>query len=432
MISSIFTSLIDYMNISLADKHTLKIHLTYSIIEGIIKGILVLNEFIFIKSLLGSNYQLSFLFQFSVVVLSVSIVFNELLKRIVKKRKFIFYIGLLTRLPLLSLLFFPSNPEVYTSSSLYHYWFLGVFLVFFSSTPLIFPTINLLLKNAYSKNKFGKYYSYGQQAEKISILISAFAFGILLDYNAYSFTIAYPILALFGIFSVYYLTKIKYVPKPVEIAISYFKSVGNSFSKMVYILKTNKAFFHYQLSFLFYGFAFMSTVSVITIYFSEELLLNYSSIAFYKNVFNILAIFLFPFFGRRIDRVDPRKFIIFTFLSLGFYILFIMLSQKFNSNFNLWEFKIYPTLLIAIVFMGIFTASMSLSWNIGSSYFGTDEEAGDYQSIHLTLTGFRAMFSPILGILFLELFGYTITFSLALLSLLIAIGIMVYSLKKRP
>ncbi len=41
---------------------------------------------------------------------------------------------------------------------------------------------------------------------------------------------------------------------------------------------------------------------------------------------------------------------------------------------------------------------MSLLWNIGSAYFCKDGDADTYQSVHLTMVGFRAVFAPIFGI----------------------------------
>jgi hypothetical protein len=51
------------------ERKTFRLHLAYSFIEGILAGLIALNEFVFVKSLLGTGYQLSVLFQFSVVVL---------------------------------------------------------------------------------------------------------------------------------------------------------------------------------------------------------------------------------------------------------------------------------------------------------------------------------------------------------------------------
>ena len=64
-----------------SEKKTLNLHVWYSVIEGFIAGILAMNEFVFIKSLKGNNYQLGLLFQLSVVLYVFLIFFNEVLKR---------------------------------------------------------------------------------------------------------------------------------------------------------------------------------------------------------------------------------------------------------------------------------------------------------------------------------------------------------------
>ena len=59
-----------------SERRTFLLHMAYSVIEGVILGVLALNEFVFIKSLKGSDYQLGFLFQFSMVVFLFLVFFN--------------------------------------------------------------------------------------------------------------------------------------------------------------------------------------------------------------------------------------------------------------------------------------------------------------------------------------------------------------------
>ncbi|MDA3843408.1 MAG: hypothetical protein PF588_03445, partial [Candidatus Kapabacteria bacterium] len=68
------------------EKKVFGLHFSYSIIEGMLFGIFVLNEFVFIKSLNGSNVQLAVLFQFTVSVLLFSVLIQELIKRFSKRR----------------------------------------------------------------------------------------------------------------------------------------------------------------------------------------------------------------------------------------------------------------------------------------------------------------------------------------------------------
>ena len=67
-----------YKQLNYTERRTFKLHLLYSIIEGYILGILALNEFVFIRSMKGSDYQLSILFQLTSVLLIFAIVFHEL------------------------------------------------------------------------------------------------------------------------------------------------------------------------------------------------------------------------------------------------------------------------------------------------------------------------------------------------------------------
>jgi len=60
------------LELSSGEKKVFKIHLIYSIIEGLIAGVLALNEFVLIKSLKGTDYQIGMLFQFSVIVFFIS------------------------------------------------------------------------------------------------------------------------------------------------------------------------------------------------------------------------------------------------------------------------------------------------------------------------------------------------------------------------
>jgi predicted MFS family arabinose efflux permease len=418
-------------NYSEQEKRTFQLHLIYSIIEGIILGVLALNEFVFIKSLKGSNYELGFLFQFSMVVFIFLVFINEFIKRTQNKQKLLRWTGVLTRGPLFLLFFFPHDTTQLTSSSLYHYIFLGLFFIYYFGNTIIYPLINQFLKNQYAHEKFGKLYGYATSINKIVMLVATFLYGLLLDKNPHAYTYVFPFVALLGIISVHLLSKINYQSISTKIKqVTFMNSIKNSIRTMFHILKGNKPYFHFEMGFMFYGFSFMITVTVITIFLERALHLNYSSVAFYKNAYNVLAIILLPYTGRLLGKIDPRLFAFITFGYLTLFILFIMLTEYYPVHSLILGIEVYPMLVIAYIFYGIFAATMALLWFIGSAYFCKPDEAGDYQSVHLSLTGVRAMFAPLLGVLFYELFGFTITFLVAIGSLLVGIGIMFWSYRK--
>ena len=317
-----------HKTLTLSERHTFRLHLGYSVIEGFILGVLALNEFVFIKSLSGSDYELGILFQSSMLVFLLLVFVNEFLKRIRRRRIFLRWTGVITRLPLLLLFFFPRSPEVYQSGALWHVIFLAIFLVYYLAALVINPTINLLLKNNYSHQNFGTLYSYSQSANKVVLLVVTFLYGLLLDADNYAFTYIFPVAGALGMVSVFLLSKIDYSPPEViHLKTTFGQSVKNSMKNMFLILKNNRPYLHFQIGFMLYGIAFMSTVAVITIFFYNALGLNYSSVAFYKNAFNILAILLLPIFGRIMGRLDPRRFAIITYASLAGYLFALILTE---------------------------------------------------------------------------------------------------------
>lgn len=414
-----------------AEKRTFRLHLGYTVLDNFVAGVLTLNEFVFLRSLNGSSYQLSFLFQFSVLVFIFLIFISEWLKRIENKQKLIRLTGLLSRAPLALLLLFPRSDAAMSASSFYHLIFLALFLIYYLGNPIIFPNINLFLKSNYRHEHFGRLYSLATVWGKVLMLITAFSYGLLLDYDKYAYTWVFVLVAIAGVTSTILLSRIEYsevVEKKPDAG--FWKSVMDSAKGMRRIMKKNTQFRHFEMGFLFYGFGFMSTITVITIFFEKELGLNYFSVATYKNVYNILALFMIPFFGTVLGKIDPRKFAAITFTSIMFYLLSLVFVYYHQSSVQVGNFKLLYSMIPFVLFHSVFAATMALLWSIGSAYFCKPHEAGEYQSVHLFLTATRAVFAPILGVLFYEMYGYVFTFSVGAASLLIAILIMIWSYKR--
>lgn len=419
------------LDLSIEEKFVFKFHMIYSILEGIILGVLALNEFVFVKSLKGSDFQLSILIQISASVLVFTIFVNEYLKRIKNKRKLLRITAIVTRLPLAFLVFFPHSESSVLANSYFHYLFLLIFLIYFFAQPVIYPIINLFLKNIYSHEHFGKLYSISTSVNKIVMMVVTFLYGLLLDYDHYSFTYVFPFISLIGIVSVFLLSKIKFEENVSDaITENLWNSIKTSFKNMRTVIRTNIPFKHFQQGFMYYGFAFMGTVSIITIFYEKELHLNYSSVAFYRNSYNVLAILILPFLGRLIGKIDPRRFGVITFGSMLLYLSCILLTYFYQSYFELWGLKLYYFMLLFVLFHGVFAATMALLWNIGSAYFCNNDEAANYHAIHLTLTGYRSLLAPFLGIVFYHWLGFVGAFLIGIGLLTIAVVLMIWSEKK--
>ena len=230
--------------------------------------------------------------------------------------------------------------------------------------------------------------------------------------------------------AVFILTEIDYRADKVEDKLPLFRAVRESIHRMFRILGTNKPFLHFEIAFFIYGMAFLSTSGVISLLLNNVLGLNYSSLAFYKDFYNLINILLLPVFGHYIGRTDPRKFGIFTYLAMAMFLFFLFLSYYVKSSIELWNIRFYLTLVLAYIFYGVFSALMGLLWYIGSSYFGSSEHASDYQSIHVTFTGLRGSFAPLMGIALYRVIGYSGVFLLGIWLLLLAMGVMIWSMRR--
>jgi hypothetical protein len=419
-------------NITPTERDTFRLHIAYSVLEGLIFGVFALNEFIFLKSLQGSNYMLSFLFLFSMAVMLPTIVLNELIRRTLNKKRLLRYAALITRGPLVLLIFFPASAAAYQDTLFYHLAFLAIFLNYYLAQPLIFPTINLFLKTSYTHQNFGRLYSWSRSINKIAAMLATFVFGLLLDFDNYAFRYVYPFVAIVGVASVFILTRINYRAPNVDIPRqSIWKSAKSSAIRLWQIVRDNKPYRDFELGFMLYGFSFMLTNSVITIFLERELHLSYSSLAFYKNGNVTLTIILLPFFGKLLGNIDPRKFAMFTYLALALYLFFVGFTEYFPVYIEILGIQVYFFLVVAFVFFALFGATMGLLWSIGSAYFCEPGEAGEYQAIHLSLTGTRALIAPLMGIFVYELMGFTFTFSMGIFLLLIGVWLMRWSLKNR-
>ncbi|MCD6556314.1 MAG: MFS transporter, partial [Bacteroidales bacterium] len=199
---------------------------------------------------------------------------------------------------------------------------------------------------------------------------------------------------------------------------------------LLHIIKTNKPFRDFEIGFMFYGFAWLVSIAVIAIFLKNELKLTYSGIAFYKNFYTTISILLTPFFGKLMGKVNPRKFAVYTFSMMLLYLLFMGLTQYFPSYTEIYNIKIYYSLLLSFLSYGIFGAMMGILWYIGSAYFSKDENAADYQSIHLSLTGVRSVFAPLVGIFFYKIIDFSGVFLIGIVSLLTAITVLIISLRR--
>ncbi|MFO7811082.1 MAG: MFS transporter, partial [Candidatus Delongbacteria bacterium] len=299
---------ISRINLTAREKVAYKLHLTAEIFEAFSIGAIALHEFVFLKSLDGESYLVGVLLQVSLVVMLFSILFNQLIRRTDDKKKLYKISIWITKLPLFLLLFF--TPET-RGEIFFHYFFIGIYLSYSLTKPLMMPLMNMILKQNYRPENFGSLYSKAATAKKLIVVGATFGIGSLLDYYSYSFRYIYPASAVLSIIGGYIFLKIPYRDRANDIKKPLIKSLAGSVESMAAVVKKNKPYRDFEIGFMFYGFAFMTGFPVMTIFFDSVLGLNYSSVAFYKNQATLLSLAVLPFMGGYIGRTDPRKFAVY-------------------------------------------------------------------------------------------------------------------------
>lgn len=419
-----------YSKLNFREKITFRAHFIFTVLEGFVFGISLMNEFVFLRSLEATEFLVGLLFLISMVVYIALIASNEITRRITDKKKLIRITALFTRLPLLLFLFFPSVINQ-SNSGILHAAFLSILFFYYLGTAITLPTINHLLKHNYRNNNFGKLYGYATTANKLAALCATMVFGFLLEADYFAFRWVYPVIGILGVFGYYALSTVPFNKSVPIIKDKLFAAIGKSVKRMINIFKTDKPFMHFQMAYFSYGIAFMITATVITFFLESHLSLDYSIISGYKTLAGIVTVLFIPLFGILMDKIDQRRFASIMFTFMLFYVVGIMLTDFFPIKFLIGGKEVYLMLILAFLSMGIFNASGTLSWNVSSAYFSKDiKTISDYQALHITLTGIRALFAPV-GVIIYKLVGFTWTFAISIVFLILALIILRFSQKHK-
>lgn len=424
------------------EKHIFRLHLQYSLFEGIAGGLILSHAYVLKKGLLADATSLANLFQLVTVTLLGALVASELTRRSKSIKKLTLITGYISRLPLLLIAFLP--PNIYSSLSIWI--FVIAFGLFFLSVPFNGPILNLITKRLYRPHLFGALFATATVVRMAATFFFAVFMGIMLDIFPWFYQIAYPaagILGLIGTISIATMPfsqkinsftisrenlKFKFVPK-IPIFHDFIKGVFRA-SK---ILLTDAKFRDYQIGMFLYGSAILSTGAFIQIIFDDELYLNYFSNNFYIAFQQLIMLFSLPLCGRFIGKIDPRKFSLYTYILFAIHLFLIILSPVFGTSFICCGLMICYPLLLAYFIGGIFLAAITVVWAIGSAYFCKPSDAADYQSTHVALTGIRGFIAPMLGIFIYTLSGsINLVLYVAIFTLFVAVAYCAYSLKKRP
>ena len=120
-------------------------------------------------------------------------------------------------------------------------------------------------------------------------------------------------------------------------------------------------------------------------------------------------LFLSPIAGWIHDKKNPSFFTFLAFFTLGCYPLILLISS-FLIGSGIENYIVYFAYLV----FGIGMSGIVISWNMSSIFFAGDDDVSMYQSVHVTLTGLRALIVPFIGYFILKYLGVKVVFIISI------------------
>jgi predicted MFS family arabinose efflux permease len=108
--------------------------------------------------------------------------------------------------------------------------------------------------------------------------------------------------------------------------------------------------------------------------------------------------------GRFHDRYNPATFCGGVFLLLAHFPLLLSTCLYLPAEIRLVPFY------LAFLLQGMAMSGVAVAWSMSSLVFAGDEDGALYQGIHVTLTGFRGLLGPLLGLFIKETLGWSAAF----------------------
>ncbi|MEA2096840.1 MAG: MFS transporter [Candidatus Cloacimonadota bacterium] len=384
------------MKLGIIEKRTFWLLMLASFFNGFVMGTFNIQDVVAKKALLALDWQITILVMLWPLSNLFSIWWGKALERSKSISKFFVLTAFVGRLVLLFMLF---------THSYYSYLIIMIFV--FSFNSLLSPAQNSIYRNNISAENRGVLFGYTASLVTLIAIIFSYSAGKLMDINEDWFRYIFSVAGLMGCVSSLLMAMIKIENKKYNTAKLKLKQFFiTPIMSTVNILKKNRDFAIFQRNYFIYGIGFMIILPAIPKFLVEYLKMDYSQTFMAKGIISQLGILLLaPIAGKIHDKKNPSFFTFLAFFTLGCYPLILLISS-FLIGSGIENYAVYFAYLI----FGIGMSGIIISWNMSSIFFAGDDDVSMYQSVHVTLTGLRALIVPFMGYLILRYFGVRVVF----------------------
>ncbi len=390
-------------------RRTFRRHLAAAFFDGIFSAVIAVSGFLMRKELDASEFQVALYFSLPMVVFIFSTVGTSFTNH--KNYRFLILVyGILGRLAIGAILF-------------NHHPFFFIALMTWTNLnhAMFLPAQNIIFRSNYIRKNRGASFA---RALVITYAVSscvALVVGQILDKAPHLFPYIFTVGGAAGLIAYFlYFSMPRDLEKEAALHDLGKKPRTPFFGEFFHILRTDALFRMYEIYFFIYGIAFMMAMAMMPLYVKDVLQANWDQAAKVFGVIHPIVMVLFlPFFGRLLDRTNAIPVAALAYFLLAFWPLALAAGSSMLMAY------------IAMVFFGLGMSGVNVAWQLGALTFAKEEEIQGYTAVHISLVGVRAAFAPFLGLLIKSQFGFTVTFVLSGIMLLISALLMLILERRR-
>lgn len=371
------------------------------------------------KSLHATDWQITLLMMTAPLCFLLSVYWAELIRLLRRWRRLFLLAALFGVLPLSLMAIWGSMPV-----------FLALLLLYELGNSLTIPLRNRVMQANHPASRRSRIYSRLAAASAGLILLLSWPLGRFLDAAPDNWRWLFLGAALFGL-----VDRLIWHRMPENPAAAYqrpalsspewmgriptWHQLAQPVRRMRDVLDRNRDFARWEGQFMIYGLAFFIISTVQPSYLVEGLGLSYSQISVGQlALLRLGGALTLPVMGFFHDRYNPAKFCARVFLLLAFFPLLLSLCIWLPAGLRLYPFY------AAFLLQGMAMSGVAVAWSMSSLVFAGDEDGALYQGIHVTLTGFRGLLGPLLGLLIMQTLGWSAAFWIAGSLLFVAASLM--------
>jgi MFS transporter len=238
-----------------------------------------------------------------------------------------------------------------------------------------------------------KTFAYISAVDYLGGAIMPFLIGWILDQQVQAWRWLFPVTAIFGIISTYFLWRIPSKPlmAPQTIGrqeiLSFKDKLIKPWKDGWVLIKKRPDFAKFQIAFMLGGAGLMMMMSAQPIFFIDNLHLSYTEIAFAMTLCKGIAVAISsPMWVRLFGKLDIFHFTAFVTALCGIF-PFILLGAQYHLVF----------LYIAYLVYGLMQGGSELSWNMSGPVFSQEKDSSVFSRTNVLAGGVRGCIMPLVG-----------------------------------